>query len=81
MMISKKQVRWECLKYEIQKFTIHFSKNLPKEVTKETQSLKEKVKHFESSVTNYHNNLQYIKHKERLNTIYSKKGKWDTDKK
>ena len=73
MMISKKQVRWECLKYEIQKFTIRFSKNLLKEVTKETQSLKEKVKHFESSVTNYHNDLQYIEYKERLNTIYSKK--------
>ena len=48
-------------------------KILLKEVRQETKSLKEKVKHFESSVTNYHNNLQYIEYKERLNTIYSKK--------
>ena len=32
---------------------------------------REKVKNFESSVTNYHNNRQYIEYKERLNTIYS----------
>ena len=43
------------------------------EFKKETQSLDEKVKHFESSVTNYHNDLQYIEYKERLNTVYSKK--------
>ena len=49
------------------------SKNLAKEVRKETQSLKEKVKHFESSVTNYYNDLKYIEYKERFNTIYSKK--------
>ena len=67
------QVRWEHLKYKIRKFTIRFSKNLAKKVRKETQSLEKKVKHFESSVTNYHNNLRYIEYKERLNTIYSKK--------
>ena len=71
--LRDEQVRWEYLKYEIRKFTIRFSKNLAKEVRKETQSLEEKVKHFESSVTNYHNDLQYIEYKERLNTIYSKK--------
>ena len=71
--LRDEQVRWEYLKYEIRKFTIHFSKNLAKEVRKQTQSLEEKVKHFESSVTNYHNDLQYIEYKERSNTIYSKK--------
>ena len=63
--IRDEQVRWEYVKYEIRKFAIRLSKNLSKEVRK--------VKHSESSVTNYHNNLQYIEHKERLNTIYSKK--------
>ena len=67
------QVRWEYIKYEIQKFTIRFSKNLAKEVRKETQSFKEKFKHFESSVTNDHNDLQYIEYKESLNITYSKK--------
>ena len=71
--LRNEQVRWEYLKYEIRKFTIRFSKNLAKNVRKETQSLEEKVKHFKSSVTNYHNDLQYIEYKERLNTIYSKK--------
>ena len=74
------QVRWEYLKYENRKFTIHFSKNLAKEVRKETKSLEEKVKHFESSVTNYHNNLQYIEYK-KVKYYLFKKGKWDTDKK
>ena len=71
--LRDEQVRWEHLKYEIRKFTTRFSKNLAKEVRKKTQSLEEKVKHFKSSVTNYHNHLQYIEYKERLNTIYSKK--------
>ena len=74
------QVRWEYLKYENRKFTIRFSKNLAKEVRKETKSLEEKVKHFESSVTNYHNNLQYIEYK-KVKYYLFKKGKWDTDKK
>ena len=52
---------------------MRFSKKLAKEVRKETQSLEEKVKHFKNSVTNYHNDLQYIEYKERRNTIYSKK--------
>ena len=58
--LKDEQVRWEYLKYEIRKLTIRFSENLAKAVRKETQSLEEKVKHFAGSVTNYHNNLQYI---------------------
>ena len=65
--LRDEQVRWEYFKCEIRKFTIHFSKNLAKEVRKETQCLEEKFKHFESSVTNYHNDLQYIEYKESLN--------------
>ena len=71
--LRDEQVRWEYLKYEIRKFTICFPKTLAKEVRKETQSLEEKVKHFESSATNYYNDLQYIEYKERLNTFYSEK--------
>ena len=70
--LRDEQVTWEYLKYEIRKFTICFSKNLAKEVRKETQSLEENVKHFKSSVTNYHNDL-YKEYKETLYTIYSKK--------
>ena len=58
--LRDEQVRWEYLKYEIRKFIICFSKNLANEVRKETQSLEEKLKHFKSSVTNYHNDLQYM---------------------
>ena len=58
--LRDEQVRWEYLKYKIWKFTICFSRNLAKEVRKETQSLKEKAEDFDNSVTNYHNNLQYI---------------------
>ena len=57
--LRDEQIRWEYLKCEIRKFIIHFSKNLAKDVRKETQSLEEKVKHFESNVTSYHNDLQY----------------------
>ena len=45
-------------------------KLLLKKVRKETESLAGNVKRFESSVTNYHNDLQYIEYKESLNTIY-----------
>ena len=72
--LRNEQVRSEYLKYVIRKFTIRFSKNLAKEVRKVTQFLEGKVKHLESSVTNYHNDLQHIEYKERLNIIYSKKG-------
>ena len=71
--LRDERVRWEYLKYDIRKFTIRFSKNFAKEVRKETQSLEEKVRYFDSSVTNYHNSLQYIEYKERLNTIYTDK--------
>ena len=53
--LREEQVRWEYLKYEIRKFTIHFLKTLANWVRKETQALEEKVKQFKSSVTNYHN--------------------------
>ena len=58
--LREEQVRWEYLKYEIRKFTIHFLKILANWVRKETQTLEEKVKQCKSSVTNYHNDTQYI---------------------
>ena len=67
--LQDEQVRWEYSKYKIRKFAIRSSKNLAKEVRKETQSLEEKVKHFKSSFIDYYNNLQCMKYKERLNTI------------
>ena len=51
--IRDKQLRWEYLKYKIRKFTIRSSNNLAKDVRDEMKSLEKKVKHFESSVTNY----------------------------
>ena len=71
--LRDEQVRWKYLKYEIRKLTSFFSKNLAKEVRKETWSLEEKVNHFESRVINYHKDLQYIEYEERLNTTYSEK--------
>ena len=58
--LREEQVRWEYLKYEIRKFTIHFLKILANWVRNETQTLEEKVKQCESSVTNYHNDAQYM---------------------
>ena len=55
--LRDEQVKWKNLKYEIRKFIICLSKNLVKEVRKETQSLDEKVKHFESVLLI---TLQYI---------------------
>ena len=55
--LRDEQVRCEYLKYGILKFINLFSKHFAKEVRKETQSLEEKVKHFESSATSHHNNL------------------------
>ena len=71
--LRDEQVRWKYLKYEIRKLTSFFSKDLAKEVRKETRSLEEKVNHFESRVINYHKDLQYIEYEERLNTTYSEK--------
>ena len=73
MNVRDEKLRWEYLKYEIRKFFIRFSKNLAKKVRKGAQSLREKVKYLESSVTTHHNNLQYIEYKGRLNIIYSEK--------
>ena len=39
------------------KIYIRFSKNLAKEVRKKTQSFEKNVKHFETNITNYHNDL------------------------
>ena len=62
------------------KFAIRFSNNLAKDLRKATQFQEEKVKHFESSVTNYYNDLQYIEYR-KVKYYLFKKGKWDTDKK
>ena len=71
--LRDEQVRWKYLKHEIWKFTIRFSINLAEEVRNETQSLEEKVKNFESSVTNYHNDLQYIEYTEKVKNYLFKK--------
>ena len=51
--LRDEKIRWEYLKYEIRKSNVRFSKNLSKEVTKETQSLEQKVKYFEGTITTY----------------------------
>ena len=58
--LREEQVRWEYLKNEIRKFTIHFLKILANWVRKETKALEENAKQCESSVTCYHNGAQYM---------------------
>ena len=45
--ISDDQVKWEYLKYEVRKFTIHYSKHLAKSIWDERIKLEEKIKNLE----------------------------------
>ena len=59
--LRDEKIRCEYLKYEIRKSNVCFSKNLTKEVTKETQSLEQKVKYFEGTITTYNSTFSIKK--------------------
>ena len=66
------QFRWECLKYEIRKFSIHFSKGFVRNKKTEITYLKNKLKTLENSPS-FVNNPEYIETIEKLDKIYQEK--------
>ena len=72
--ISDDQVKWEYLKYEVRKFTIHYSKNLAKSIRDERIKSEEKIKNLEKNgVSDLNNNQEYINCKSNLESIYQTK--------
>ena len=71
--ITDKHLRWEFLKYEIRKFTIHFSKKCVKEENKDQNFLEKELKKLEKSLTNLQANEYYLGRKQKLQNIYTKK--------
>ena len=67
------QMRWEYLKYEIRKFSIHFSVSEAKKINNEMKTLENKIKTVEENLTNNENNEEYLKCKRDLNYIYDQK--------
>ena len=67
------QIRWEYLKYEIRKFSIHFSVSEAKKINNEMKTLENKMKTFEENLTNNESNEEYLKCKRDLNYIYDQK--------
>ena len=66
------QFRWEYLKYEIRKFSIHFSKGIARNKKIERTYLENKLKTLENS-PNFVNNPEYIETYEKLDKIYQEK--------
>ena len=62
------QIRWEYLKYEIRKFSIHFSVSEAKKRNKEMKTLKNKMKPFDKNLAKSESNEECI-----LNHIYDQK--------
>ena len=68
--IFDKQSQWEILKYEIQKFTIHYSKVIAKEKRKKQHELESKFKILEKSLSCNKNIEEYHKCKTVLDEVY-----------
>ena len=66
------QFRWEYLKYEIRKFSIHFSKGIARNKKIERTYLENKLKTLENSPS-FVNNPEYIETNEKLDKIYQEK--------
>ena len=66
------QFRWEYLKYEIKKFSIHFSKGIARNKKIERTNLENKLKTLEIS-PNFANNPEYIETYEKPDKIYQVK--------
>ena len=66
------QFRWEYLKYEIRKFSIHFSKGKTRNKKTERTYLENKLKTLENSPS-FVDNPEYIETNEKLDKIYQGK--------
>ena len=70
--IVDSQFRWEYLKYEIRKFSIHFSKDIARNKKIEKTYLENKLKILESR-PNFVNSPEYTETNEKLDKIYQEK--------
>ena len=70
--IEDPQFHWEYLKYEIRKFSIHFSKDIARNKKTERTYLENKLKTLETS-PNFVDNPEYTKTNEKLDKIYQEK--------
>ena len=66
------QFRWEYLKYEIRRFSIHFSKGIALNKKTERTYLENKLKTLENSPS-FVDNPEYLKTNEKLGTIHQEK--------
>ena len=64
------QMKWECLKYEIQKFTIDYSKKAAKIRKQQKINLEQKLKNLENNLISEENRKLYNHYKNELDTIY-----------
>ena len=64
--IEDPQFRWEYLKYDIRKFSIHFSKDILQNMKTEGTNLKNKLKILETS-TSFVDNPEYAETNDKLN--------------
>ena len=65
-----RQLKWEFLKYEIRKFTIHYTKGLAKEGKQKNLNLESELKKLEISLDNANNLDKYDSIKNELEAIY-----------
>ena len=64
------QLKWEFLKYEIRKFTIHYTKDLAKERKQKLSNLESELKKLEISLDDANNLRKYNSIKNELDAIY-----------
>ena len=64
------QLKWELLKYEILKFTIHYTKHQAKERRKQQAYLESELKKFENNLESSDNLRKYESLKNDLELIY-----------
>ena len=69
---TSKNVADTTFKYEIRKFSIHFSKGIVRNKKTERTYLENKLKTLENS-TSFVNNPEYLKTNEKLDKIYQEK--------
>ena len=68
--IENIQAKWEFLKYEIRKYTIDYSKTIPKKGNKQRINLALKLKNLESNLNSEENRKVYNHYKNDLETIH-----------
>ena len=70
--IEDPQFGWEYLKYGIRKFSVHFSKDIARNMKTERTYLENNLKTLETS-TNFVDNPEYTETNEKLDKIYQEK--------